>query len=146
MGRHAKIQPPTKQELNHMYWFEEMTFREIGNKYGMNHNWAGYWMKVYKIPCRAAGVRVSEECRVDGCKEMVCRVKRWVAGAGWYWGNSVRCARHTHEHKRRVAREWSRRVVHKRYKGIRRYTRRLDDGHAQRLKLGTSSIIAKEDS
>lgn len=92
---------PPKEELNRLYWFEEMGLVKLAEHYGVRATSVHRWMIRYQIPRRPMARRLNGQCREQGCLEPTCRVKRWTkSGPKWY--RTSRCARHYHEWVRAI--------------------------------------------
>jgi len=51
--------PPSKENLESLYWRKGLSLPEIAEKYGMAVSTLGYWMDKFEIPRRRGGPRDS---------------------------------------------------------------------------------------
>lgn len=128
---------PSRESINRLYWLEEMSLRETADALGLSMQCIHYHMKNYGIPRRSPAPPKRSECIERGCKEPVCKVKKWKYSArGYRWIWTIRCAKHAHmDYNKRKRRDKRRR------NGLSGYGRPTRG----RLPLGAAFFIAKEE-
>jgi len=133
MSRRAQQKLPEPHVVNRLYWFDELSQKQIAEMYGSSATSVFIYMKRHGIKARRR--RIPAICQEPGCERPTCRVKRWFkSGAVFHW--SRRCAIHFHENKRNYDREYKRKK--QKWNG-RDYTPRRD------VVPGQLAIIAKDD-
>lgn len=104
MTRHRKLPSPT--EVSRLLWLDELTVRQIAERYNCWTSAVYRYMEKHGIPVRP---QRHEHCIVEGCHAHVCQMKRWIRGKyEWRW--APRCYRHQQLSTRARQRNYDRRT------------------------------------